>query len=173
MNHLFQPSQAYAGDHGEPDELVRRLLAKADRGRPDYLRAVAGLCTARLLLPIVAVGDATGDGPDPDRHAEMQAVLVATPDGRTGLPVFTGIDAMKSWKPDARPAPCRLDEAAATAVEAAAVAILVDLAGPSPLVIEGGLVAELAQGRRLVELAAGEWGWLYASPDSSGSGPTG
>ncbi len=173
MNRLFQPSQAYAGDHGAPDELVRHLLANADRGREDYLRAVAGLCAARLLLPIVAVGEGAGNGPDPDRHAEMQAVLLATPDGRTGLPVFTGIDAIQAWKPDARPVPCRLDEVAATAVGAAAVAILVDLAGPSPLVIEGDLVAELAHGRRLVELAEGEWGWLYARPDSSGTGSTG
>ncbi|MCC6497215.1 MAG: SseB family protein [Propionibacteriaceae bacterium] len=173
MSSLFQPSQAYAGDRGEPDELVRQLLTTALDSREDYLRAVAGLCAARFLIPIVAVGEAGGSGPDPDRHAELQVALLTTADGRTGLPVFTGIDSLKAWKADARPVPCRLDEVAATAVETSAVAILVDLAGPSRLVIEGDLIAELAQGRRLVELAPGEWGWLYARADSSGSGSAG
>jgi SseB protein N-terminal domain len=170
---LAQPSAAYAGDRGEPDPEVRALLAVAGRSRDEYLRAVAGLCTARFLLPIVAVGDDGGDGPDPERHAEMRAVLLTTGDGTTGLPVFTGLDAFTAWKPDARPVPCRLDEVAATAVEAGAVAVLVDVAGPSPLVIEDGLVAELADARRLVELDGGGWGWLFSPPDSSPGGSAG
>jgi hypothetical protein len=170
---LAQPSAAYAGDRGEPDPEVRALLAVAGGSRDEYLRAVAGLCTARFLLPIVAVGDDGGDGPDPERHAEMRAVLLTTGDGTTGLPVFTGLDALTAWKPDARPVPCRLDEVAATAVEAGAVAVLVDVAGPSPLVIEDGLVAELADARRLVELDGGGWGWLFSPPDSSPGGSAG
>lgn len=173
MSSLGQPSAAYAGDRGEPDQRVRTLLAAAGNGRDDYLRAVAALCTARFLLPIVALGDDAGAGPDPERHAEMRAALLTTPDGTTGLPVFTGLDALLAWKPEARPVPCRLDEVAATALEAGAVAVLVDVAGPSPLVIEAGLVAELGGGRRLVELDGGEWGWLYAQPDSSRGGSAG
>ncbi len=76
MSGLAQPSAAYAGDRGEPDPEVRALLAVAANSREDYLRAVAALCTARFLLPIVAVGDDGGDGPDPERHAEMRAVLL-------------------------------------------------------------------------------------------------
>lgn len=173
MSSLGQPSAAYAGDRGAPDQRVRTLLAAAGNTRLDYLRAVADLCTARFLLPIVALGEDAGDGPDPDRHAEMRAAVLTAPDGTTGLPVFTGLDALLAWKPEARPVPCRLDEVAATAVEMGAVAVLVDVAGPSPLVIEAGLVAELAAGRRLVELDGGEWGWLYAVPDSSSDGSAG
>ena len=173
MSRLSQPNAAYAGDRGEPDPEVRALLAVAGRSRDDYLRAVAALCTARFLLPIVAIGDDGGDGPDPERHAEMRAVLLTTGDGSTGLPVFTGLDALTAWKPDARPVPCRLDEIAATALEAGAVAVLVDLAGPSPVVIEDGLVAELAGARRLVELDGGGWGWLFSPPDSSPGGSAG
>ena len=58
-------------------------------------------------------GDDGGAGPDPDRHAEMRAVQLAAPDGSTGLPAFTGLDALLRWRPDARPVPCRLDELAA------------------------------------------------------------
>lgn len=173
MSTLRPPSAAYAGDRGEPDGAVRTLLALAERSHEDYLRAIAALCTARFLLPIVATGDDGGDGPDPDRHAEMRAVLLTRTDGSSGLPVFTGLDALTAWKPDARPVPCRLDEVAVAAVEAHAVAVLVDLAGPSPLVIEAGLVAELAAGRRLVEFDGGGWGWLFAGPDSSAGGSAG
>ena len=173
MSTLGQPSAAYAGDRGEPDAGLRKLLASAGNSSDDYLRAVAGLCTARFLLPIVAVGDDSADGPDPERHAEMRAPLLTTADGSTGLPVFTGLDALTAWKPDARPVPCRLDEVASTAIEAGAVAVLVDLAGPSPLIIEDGLVAELAAARRLVELDGGGWGWLFSPPDSSADGSAG
>lgn len=173
MSRLAQPSAAYAGDRGDPDPEVRSLLASANRSKDDYLRAVAALCTARFLLPIVAVGDDGASGPDPERHAEMRAALLTTADGSTGLPVFTGLDALTSWRPDARPVPCRLDEVAATAVEAGAVAVLIDLAGPVPLVIEAGLVGELAKARRLIELDGGGWGWLFVEPDSSRPGSEG
>ncbi len=165
MSTLGRPSAAYDGDRGEPDPTVRALVAAADRDREAYLRAVAALCTTRFLLPIVAVGDDGGAGPDPDRHAEMRAVQLAAPDGSTGLPAFTGLDALLRWRPDARPVPCRLDELAVTAAEQRSAAILIDIAGPHPLVIEAGLIAELARGRRLVELDDGGWGWMYATPD--------
>lgn len=168
MNTLGQASAGYAGDRGDPDPALRGLLATANSGRDDYLRAIAALCTARFLLPIVAVGDDGGSGPDPERHAAMHSVQLATPDGRTGMPVFTGLDALIAWKPDARPVPCRLDEVAVTAAEQGSAAILIDLAGPHPLVIEAGLIAELARGRRLVELPEGGWGWLYAESPEPG-----
>lgn len=160
MSPLGGSNQDYAGDRGEPDAALRVLLSQAGDGRDEYLRAIAELCTARFLLPIMAVGDDGGSGPVPGRHAEMRAVQLATADGKRGLLVFTGLDSFTAWKPDARPVPCRLDEVASTAAETGAVAILVDLAGPSPLVIESGLIGELASGRRLVTLDDGAWGWL-------------
>ncbi len=170
MSTLGTASADYAGDRGDPDPALRAVLATAG-GQAGYLRAVAELCTARFLLPVVALGDDGGDGPVPDRHAELRAVQLRAADGTLAMPAFTGLDALSAWRADARPVPCRLDEVAAAAVEAGAVAVLVDLAGPSPLVIEGELLAQLASGRRLVELPDGSWGWLYA--DSSPEGFTG
>lgn len=171
MATLSSSSAAWAGDRGEPDPQVRALLAAAS-DHEGYLSAVAALCTARFLLPVIALGDDGGDGPDPDRHAELQAAMLQRADGRRALPAFTGIDTLMAWRPDARPVPCRLDELAVAAVEQDAEAILVDLAGPHPLVVEGDLLAELARGRRLVRLEDGGWGWLYAA-DSDSEGPTG
>lgn len=154
MRQLGSPSQAYAGDRGEPDPAIRAALAAASDGPSGYLRAVAALCGARLLLPIA---------PDPD--GDLAAVQVRSADGGIGLLAFTGLDALAGWNPSARPVPCTLDEIAATAVETRASAVLIDLAGPSRLVIETDLITELAHGRRLVELDDGGFGWLYRSPD--------
>lgn len=161
MKTLAQPNAAWAGDRGEPDPQVRAALSAAAKasGPDDYLAAVAALCAARLLLPIVADGDEGGDGPDPDRHAEMAAVLMTSASGDSGVLAFTGLDALQAFDPKARPVPCTLDEVAATAAEVGASAIVVDVAGPHLLVIEGDLIGPLAAGRRLVRMQDG-WGWL-------------
>jgi type III secretion system (T3SS) SseB-like protein len=151
---------AWAGDRGEPDAGVRAALAASAAGDADaYLAAVAALCGARLLLPIVADGDESGAGPDPARHVEMSAVLMRSASGESGALAFTGLDALRAFQPAARPVPCTLDEVAATAVEVHAQALVIDVAGPHMLVIEGDLITQLASGNRLVALADG-WGWL-------------
>lgn len=173
MKTLGQPNAAFAGDRGDPDPALRAVLAVAYQGEDNYPRAVAALCTARLLLPIVATGDDGGDAPDPARRAELAAVLIRSDAGATAVPVFTGLDALTTWQPDARPVPCTLDDVAATAVETDSMAVLIDLPGPHPLVIERGLIDELAQGRRLVELPDGGFGWLFRNPDAPPGGGNG
>lgn len=160
MRQLGSPNQAFAGDHGEPDPQVRASLAAVADDPAGYARAVAALCGARLLLPIA-----------PDPEGDLSAVQVTAADGATGLPAFTGLDALTAWNPTARPVPCTLDEVAATAVETSARAVLIDLAGPASLVIEAELITELAQGRRLVELEDGGFGWLYRARAAEQSGP--
>lgn len=159
MATLGRVNAAWAGDRGEPDAGVRAALAMASGGQDAYLAAVAALCGARLLMPVVASGDESGDGPDPDRHAELSAVLMRSASGQGGALAFTGADALHAFDAHARPVPCTLDEVAATTLEAGAEAIVVDLAGPNVLVIEGELVQQLATGNRLVPLNDG-WGWL-------------
>jgi len=158
---LGNVNAAWAGDRGEPDPQVRAALAAAAASpEPDaYLAAVAAVCGARLLLPIVAEGDEAGDGPDPRRHAEMAAVLIRSASGASGALAFTGLDALTAFDAAARPVPCTLDEVAGTAVEAGASAIVIDVAGPHSLVIEDELLGRLATGQRLVALDDG-WGWL-------------
>lgn len=161
MRTLGQVNAAWAGDRGEPDAGLRSALERAS-GSDDpeaYLDGVAALCGARLLLPIVADGDESGGEPDPSRHAEMSAVLMTAADGSSGVLAFTGLDALRAFDPAARPVPCTLDEVAATAVEVGARAIVVDVAGPHLLAIEGELIRPLATGNRLMRLQDG-WGWL-------------
>lgn len=161
MRNLATPNPAFAGDRGEPDPGVRETLASAEDSL-GYLRAVVALCTARLLLPVVASGDDSMDGPDPGRHAELAAVSLRNEAGEKALLSFTGLDSLQAWRVDARPVPCTLDDLAATVIEAGDQVLLVDVAGPVPFVLGADLIAHLAKGHRLVELSAGEFGWLVS-----------
>lgn len=154
---------AFADDDGSADPQVRAALQASEDGAPaSYLHGVVALCTARLLVPIMAAGDETMTA-DPEREGEVSAVLLQRSDGERALPVFTGSDAVASWHPKARPVPATLDKAAESALQQGAGSVVVDLAGPHPLVLERDVLEQLAQGRRLVALPEGEFGWAMAA----------
>jgi hypothetical protein len=170
MKQLSQPNAAWLEDDGRPDPRLRVRLAESE-GQLGYLRAVVALGGARLLLPIVASGDESMDGPDPDRHAEMAAVTLDHPEMGRALVAFSGVDALQAWNAAARPVPCTLDDLAATVTEAGATLLVIDPAGPHPFTVLDDLVAELARGRRLVELDDGSFGWAFVEPDSANPRP--
>ncbi len=133
-----------------------------------YLRAVAALCGDRLLVPVVATAtrlEETVAGLPSDKEAEMAVVTLQAEDGRRALLAFTGLDALQSWQPDARPVPVTVDQAAQTARSEGLTAVLIDVAGPHAFVIEGDILSELAAGHRLVELSEGEFGWVIPTPE--------
>jgi SseB protein N-terminal domain len=160
----------FPGDQGAASGATRRLMAiaAAEATPIAYLRAVAALCGDRLLVPVVArttrLGQTVG-GLTSDKEAEMSVVILQAQDGRRALLAFTGLDALQNWQPDARPVPVTLDVAAQAAKEEDASAVLIDLAGPHRLVIEGEILGELAAGHRLVELPDGQFGWILPAPD--------
>ena len=155
----------FPGDTGAASAETRRLLAAAvaEATPLAYLRAVAALCGDRLLVPVVATATRFGEtvaGLASDKEAEMSVVTLQARDGRRALLAFTGLDALQSWQPEARPVPVTVDRAAQTARDEDLTAMVVDMAGPHPLVIDGEILGELAAGHRLVELADGEFGWI-------------
>jgi SseB protein N-terminal domain len=132
---------------------------------PAYLRAVAALCGDRLLVPVVATATRLGEtvaGLASDKEAEMSLVTLQAPDGRRALLAFTGLDSLRGWQADARPVPVTVDQVAQTARAEDLAAVLLDVAGPHALVIEGEVLQELAAGHRLVELSDDEFGWVQA-----------
>ncbi|MCW2811985.1 MAG: hypothetical protein JWP61_2443, partial [Friedmanniella sp.] len=165
----------FPGDEGAAAPAIRRHLAAAvaEPTPTSYLRAVAALCEDRLLVPVVATATRLGEtvgGLRSDKEAEMAVVLLQAADGRRAMLAFTGIDALQAWQADARPVPVTLDLAAQTAQNEGVAAVLVDFAGPHPLVIDGEVLAELAAGHRLVETAPEVFGWAVpvreaAEPD--------
>ena len=161
----------FPGDDGTASPATRRLLAvaAAEAGTSAYLRAVAALCLDRLLVPVVATATTRGQaagGLTSDKEAEMAVVLLQATDGRRALLAFSGLDALQAWQASARPVPVTLDRAAQTAQAEGAAAVLIDCAGPASLAVEGGVLEQLAAGRRLVETTPGEFGWVVSVHDT-------
>jgi len=169
LERILAPSP-FPGDDGHADPGARRALAAAVRepGTTSYLRAVAALCTTRVLVPVVATATrvaTTTDGLSSDKEADMAVVMLQTADGRRALLGFTGLDALQTWRADARPVPVTIDLAARTARAEGVDTVLVDVAGPHPLAIDGEVLDALAAGRRLVEVEPGEFGWAVPVTD--------
>jgi SseB protein N-terminal domain len=59
---------------------------------------------------------------------------------------FTGLDALARWRPDARPVPAEAARVWRAAV-ADGCAVVIDVAGPVPLAVEGARLAALAAGQ--------------------------
>jgi hypothetical protein len=95
----------------------------------------------------------------------MSLVILKVRDGRRALLAFTGLDALQSWQSDARPVPVTIDIAAQAARSEELTVVLIDAAGPQPFVLEGEVLAELAAGHRLIELANDEFGWMLPADD--------
>src|SRR3712207_9263137 len=70
-----------------------------------------------------------------DKEAAAGIVALRTPDGRTAMPVFTSVDAMRAWHPEARPVPSDAGRAALSAVGEGWEVVVVDPAGPVTAVL--------------------------------------
>ncbi|WP_300460502.1 SseB family protein [uncultured Nocardioides sp.] len=151
----------FPDDEGGDDPRLRSALtAYAAADDPQERRALLPACLealqgARLLVPVVAVlgevevGD---DGLARDKSSDMAAVLLTGRDGRTALLSFTHTASMQAWDPEARPVPVRAQLAAQAAMQEGAAALLVDVAGPARLVVEGVDLEGLARGWRLARV---------------------
>lgn len=126
---------------------------------PDVIRALA---PTRLLVPVVAVlGEVEYDemGLAHDKSSDMATVLVTGADGRQALLAFTSTDALHRWNPQARPVPVPAAVAAQSAVQEDAAAVVIDIAGPVTLVIQGVDLEPFAAGWELVRVGE-RTGWL-------------
>lgn len=147
------PDPGFAGDDGTADEAVTAALASyAAQGRVGYPVALAALQEGRVLVPVVAVlGDSEvgADGLRREKDTDMAAVLLTGRDGRRALLAFTGLDALRRWDPAARPVPVTTQTAARAACQEQAAALVVDVAGPVTLVVDGADLRAVASGWRL------------------------
>jgi hypothetical protein len=163
------PDPGFAEDDGSaPDELAEALAAyDADAGADGaYERTLAVLAGSRLLVPVLAVlgeVEVDADGLAHDKTSDMATVMMRGRDGRTALLAFTGEAAMHRWNRDARPVPVPTSRAAEAAVQDGAEAMLVDVAGPVPFVVETDDLRELAAGHALVRVGdgvSGPYAWV-------------
>jgi hypothetical protein len=124
---------------------VTAILAAYQAGEATEHAALSAVAAARLLVPIVAVlAEADEDGTE--KETEMALPTLIGNDGRAAVIAFTGAGPLRQWRQDARPVPVpgpRLWAAARTEADA----VVVDIAGPVPLIVEGARLAALAAGQ--------------------------
>lgn len=155
------PGAGFADDEGAADpDLARALRQYADDGR--RAPVLVALSRSRLLVPVVAVlaeAERGEDGLVRDKSADIAAVLLQGQDGRRALLAFSGLASLQAWSPDGRPVPVTVMDAARSAVQEGASALLVDVAGPTAYVVETAELAELARGHVLATTPDGH-AWL-------------
>lgn len=156
------PDPGFSGDTGAADPELAATLAGFAAGERSYADALAALCDARLLVPVVAVADEVEvdeHGLAHDKTSDMATVLVTGADGRMALLAFTGTESLATWQADARPVAVTARTAAQAAVQEQAAALVVDLAGPISFAIEGGDLEAMAAGWRLARVGT-RTGWI-------------
>jgi len=153
------PAQGFSDDRGEVDPaLLAALQACAVEATPEAeTELLARVAAARWLVPVVAVPTEMDEhgGLVTDTRSEMAAVTLVAPDGRRALPMFSGLESLAAWDPDARPVPVPAASAAQAAITESCDVLLVDVASPHATVLRASMLWALAQ----------EQAWLPAHRD--------
>jgi len=151
----------FPGDDGAADPAVLAALAAYAAGRGSEHAALNALASSRLLVPVVAVlteeagadsapdsaaGEVPGRGLRQEKNTEMALPTLIGQDGRAAVLAFTSLDALTKWRPDARPVAVPAARAWQAGTEEAS-AVVIDVAGPVPVTVEGARLAALAAGR--------------------------
>jgi SseB protein N-terminal domain len=144
----------FRDDHGSAEPRVAAALAAFGSGQGSEYAALTALAGSRLLVPIVAAAPASDGEPGSPGHAradggdsgaEMSLPTLVGRDGRRAIPAFTCMEALARWRQQARPVPALADQVWRAAA-GDACAVVVDIAGPVPIAIDGARLAALAGG---------------------------
>jgi len=156
--HAAEPQ--FPGDDGAADPAVLAALTAYAAGRGSEYAALNALASSRLLVPVVALlteeadedieaddsVDVPGTGLRREKTTEMAMPTLIGRDGRSAVLAFTSLDALTRWRPDARPVAMPAARAWQAGAEEAS-AVVIDVAGPVPVTVEGARLAALAAGR--------------------------
>jgi hypothetical protein len=152
--------ERFRDDRGAADPAVAAALAAYGEGTGGEHAVLVALAGSRLLVPVVAVlaDDDAGadplaghDEPEPaalprgEKASDMAMPEIVGRDGRRALPAFTSIESLQRWRAGARPVPVPAASVWQSAVQESC-AVVIDIAGPVPVVVEGTRLAALAAG---------------------------
>ncbi|NLB46754.1 MAG: SseB family protein [Microbacteriaceae bacterium] len=157
---------AFADDDGSVPESYRQAITalreatlsksavRVAEAQADALVALSGI---RVLVPLLAEAGGIGltpEGRTVEKTQELSIVTVAAPDGRRVMPVFSSVDSMRVWNPEARPIPVPAPQAAIAAAQEQTDLIIIDPGSPD---LEFGV-----RRTQLEAMALGRWevpGW--------------
>jgi type III secretion system (T3SS) SseB-like protein len=149
--------QRFAGDNGAADPRIAAVLAAYGAGQESEQAVLTALAGSRLLVPLVerpaeaaqvtetCATDAHDDGCDHRAARELAFPTLIGRDGRPALLAFTSLAALVRWRPDARPVPTPAGQVWGTAI-GESCAVVIDVAGPVPIAVDGARLAALAAG---------------------------
>ncbi len=133
---------SFRHDDGTADPGVTAALEAFAAGQGSERAALTALACGRLLVPVVAV---PADQLRAEKASEMAMPTLIGLDGRRAIPAFTCLDAMHRWQQGARPVPAAARQVWQAAVDGPC-AVVIDVAGPVRLAVEGARLAALARG---------------------------
>jgi hypothetical protein len=142
------------GEEGAADPTVTAALSAYAAGAGSEHAALTALARSRLLIPIVAReadGAAGSRVAGAEKVSEMALPTLIGRDGRAAVLAFTCLDSLIRWRPDARPVPVPAQRVWRAGTQEAS-AVVIDVAGPVPLAVEGARLAALAEGSRVPPL---------------------
>jgi hypothetical protein len=166
----------FGSDDGRADPQVAAALAAFAAGSGSEHAALTSLAGSRLLVPLVAAlaeeitghraaqstekptsttqnappahcgtGSLTRQAGGGEKTSEVALPTLIGKDGRRAVPAFTSLDALSRWRPGARLVPTQAGLVWRAAIEDSC-AVVIDVAGPVPVAIEGARLAALARG---------------------------
>lgn len=144
----FEPN-SHTDDDGSAPALYLAARDAFRRGEVTLTAFVDVVRECRFLIPLVAVAGETGHsatGAVIDKSQELSIITVAGPDGRAVLPVFSSVDAMTRWRPDARPVPADAVRVALAAASEGTDRVVIDArSGSDEVVLPRPAVWAIAQ----------------------------
>lgn len=84
-------------------------------------------------------------GASGEKGSDMALPTLIGRDGRAAIPAFTSVETLARWQASARPVPVDAGQVCRAAMEESC-AVIIDVAGPVPLAVEGARLAALARG---------------------------
>lgn len=155
----FEPNSSPDDDGTAPPALMA-IITRFHQGDADETEVVDAVRESRLLIPLLAKAGETAvndAGLTIDKTQELSIVTVTGPDGRAVLPVFTSVDAMRNWNPDARPVPAAGTRVALAAASENTDLVIIDPLSDSEFVIRRPALWAVAQST--------QWTPSYLRPD--------
>jgi hypothetical protein len=138
-------------DDGTAPPKLMAVITNFHQGDATEVDVVDVIRESRLLIPLLAkAGETTttDTGLTVDKTQELSIVTVTGPDGRAVLPVFSSVEAMSTWNPDARPVPAAGTRVALAAASEKTDLVIIDPLSDSEFVIRRPALWSIAQSTR-------------------------
>lgn len=151
------PQHQFENDNGlavpELDSAVTEFITSAPPSTAADIaeaeqKIVGALARARVFVPVVAElaeGGLGEHGFAEDKSSDMALVWLQAPDGRKALPIFSAVDRLTQWHPEARPVAVYAARAALSAVAEEAQLLVLDPGCNGTFVVRRPAVWSLAQ----------------------------